>query len=197
MLIDEFLPVYTFVERHATDVCAPPEVVYRAIRSADLARALPVRLLLALRALPAALWSGRAGIGMLAARSRAAITLHDFEGHGFFVLAENPPNEIVIGLVGAFWTPRGGIRETDALQFCGPQASGTARAAWNFALEANGPGRTQLTTETRIQPADPGSAKRLRAYWFFVRPWSGLTRRYMLHAIREEAERRPHARRRA
>ena len=190
MLIDEFLPTYTAVERHAIEVDASMDVVYRALRSADLARARPVRLLLAIRALPAALRDGRAGVATLAARSRAPVTLREFERHGFAVLAENPPTELLIGLVGAFWTLGGGVCSTDAAGFRAPQPSGTARAAWNFALESTGRGTTCLRTETRIQPADPASARRFRVYWFLIRPWSGLTRRYMLRAIRDEAERR-------
>ena len=194
MLIDEFLPEYLVVERHAIDVQAPPDVVYRAIRSADLAGAVGVRLLLALRALPAALLGGRAGLAALAGRRRSPVTLDDFQRHGFAVLAENPPKELLIGLVGAFWTPRGGLRVTDAARFREPQPSGTARAAWNFVVEARDADSVRLSTETRVAPADAASARRFRAYWLFVRPWSGLTRRSMLRAIRREAERGGYAR---
>ena len=190
-LIDEFLPVYTFVERHAIDVRASPDAVYRAIRSTDLARALPVRLLLALRALPGALGAGAAGLTRLTRRIRTPVTLEEFERHGFVVLAERPPEELLIGLVGAFWKVQGGLCGADAARFCGPQPAGTARAAWNFALEPCSDGHTRLTTETRVAPADAASARRFGAYWVFVRPWSGLTRRLMLRAIRDEAERRP------
>jgi hypothetical protein len=194
VLIDDFLSQYAVVERHAIDVKAPPEVVYLAIRSADLAGAFPARLLLALRALPAALLGGRAGLATLASRVRSPITLHEFERSGFVVLAENPPKELLIGLVGAFWKLRGGVRQTDATRFRARQPSGTARAAWNFVVDAGHAGTARLSTETRVEPADPASARRFRAYWFLVRPWSGLTRRCMLRAIRAEAEARASAR---
>lgn len=187
-LIDAFLPAYDAVERHETTVRAPAEIVYAAIRTADLAGALPVRLLLALRALPGALAHGREGLGRLGARVHEPITLAEFERQGFALLAEDPPVELLIGLEGAFWTPGGGIRPTDAARFRGPQEPGTARAAWNFRLE-EGPDGVALSTETRILPADAGSARRFRRYWRLVRPFSGLTRRYMLRAIRKEAER--------
>jgi hypothetical protein len=193
MLIDDFLPTYSVAERHAIDVQASPDVVYRAIRSADLARALPVRLLFALRALPAALIEGRAGLARLARRGRSPITLDQFERHGFVVLAENPPRELLIGLVGAFWTLRGGLRATDATRFRGPQRAGTARAAWNFVVDARDERNARLSTETRVEPVDAASARRFRAYWLLVRPWSGLTRRCMLRAIRHEAERQARA----
>ena len=69
------------------------------------------------------------------------------------------------------------------------QERGTARAAWNFLVERTPDGGVTLSTETRVQPADAESARRFRRYWWLVRPWSGLTRRYMLRAIRREAER--------
>ena len=188
-LIDAFLPTFAAVERHETTVQAPAEAVYRAIRTADLAGALPVRLLLALRALPGALPHGREGLRRLGARAREPITLAEFERQGFAVLAENPPVELLIGLEGAFWTLGGGIRPTDAARFRGPQVPGSARAVWNFRLEERPGGLVALSTETRVQPADAGSARRFRRYWRLVRPWSGLTRRYMLRAIRTEAER--------
>ena len=191
MLIDEFLPVYAVVERHAIDVDAAPDAVYRAIRSADLAGSRAVRLLLALRALPAALLAGGAGLASLRQRARGPMTLDHFQRHGFVVLAERAPQELLIGLVGAFWTPGGGLCATDADGFRGAQPPGTARAAWNFVVQPRDTGGTRLSTETRVAPADPASARRFRAYWFVVRPWSGLTRRCMLRAIREEAERAP------
>ena len=46
MLIDSYLSTFSASERHAIRVRAPMDAVYRAIRSADLARAVPVRLLL-------------------------------------------------------------------------------------------------------------------------------------------------------
>jgi hypothetical protein len=188
-LIDAFLPTYDAVERHETTVRAPAETVYAALRTADLAGALPVRLLLALRALPGALAQGREGFRHLAERARDPITLAEFERQGFTVLAEDPPVELLIGLEGAFWTLGGGIRATDASRFRGPQEPGTARAAWSFRLEEHPGGRVALSTETRVHPTEPESARRFRRYWRLVRPWSGLIRRYMLRAIRREAER--------
>jgi hypothetical protein len=187
-LIDEFLPTYSTVEWHLITVRAPAEVVYRALRTADLGGPVPVRLLLALRALPAALTRSRDRVLRLRERIREPITLSEFERQGFVILAEDPPREILIGLEGAFWTLGGDIRPTDAVRFRGPQRRGTARAAWNFRLEERADGTVALSTETRVQPADSDSLRRFRRYWWFVRPWSGLTRRYMLRAIRKEAE---------
>ncbi|HEX2222796.1 MAG TPA: hypothetical protein VHN15_01175 [Thermoanaerobaculia bacterium] len=189
MLIDEYLPTYSAIERHATTVRAPASIVYQAIRSADLAGAVPVRILMALRLLPSALMQGRRGLTRLSSRASEPITLAGYERQGFAILEEDPPREILIGLVGAFWTLGGGIRTTNADHFRGPQERGTARAAWNFLIQEQPGGGVTLSTETRVQPADPESERHFRRYWRLVQPWSGLTRLYMLRAIRREAER--------
>lgn len=188
-LIDEFLPTYDASERHATSVRASPDRIYAALRMADLATSPLVRLLFGLRALPL-LFSAKAGATSAAVRRlRMSIRLSDFEARGFTVLAENPPRELLIGLVGSFWTAGGGLRTVDAATFRGPQAPGTARAAWNFRVEPSADGSCRLTTETRVLATDPESRRRFRWYWRVIQPGSGLIRRSMLRAIRRTAER--------
>ena len=188
MLIDAYLPVYDVSERHSVLIKASPQCVYAVLRTADLADFPPVRLLLRLRALPAALRGGGSGWHKLRTQMAGSVQLRTLEKQGFAVLAEEPAAELLIGLVGVFWTLRGGLRSVDSATFRGPQLPGTARAAWNFSLEQSGDGGCRLSTETRVQCADPASLKRFRLYWFFVRPGSGLIRRFMLRAIRSEAE---------
>lgn len=188
MLIEEFLPRYDVVERHHTIVRASPREVFDAVWSADLAGAFPVRVLLALRALPAWFARGRRFDDSL--RSfRDHVTLRDFERVGFSVLGQDPPREIVVGLVGRFWTMDGGLCVTDAEAFRQHREPGTARAAWNFFITDLGDGRARLSTETRVQAVDDAARRVFRRYWLLVRPGSGLIRRYMLRAIRQEAER--------
>ena len=188
MLIDDFLPEYEAVEKHQIVVHATADKTYRAIRTADLGAAVPVKVLLAIRALPGAIAAGGRGIRGLRRRASERITLHDFERRGFSVLAENPPHELLIGIVGAFWKPSGGLCSTNPDHFRGPQQEGTARGAWNFSIDDIGRGKVRLSTETRVDTADQRSSRAFRAYWIFVRPGSGLIRRYMLKSIREEAE---------
>ncbi len=124
----------------------------------------------------------------LRTRMAASITLRVLEEQGLVILAETPPQELLIGLVGTFWTLRGGSRPVDAHTFRAPQPQGTARAAWNFAVEEGTDGRCRLATETRVQCADAASRRRFRYYWWVIRPGSGLIRRFMLRAIRQKAE---------
>jgi hypothetical protein len=189
MLIDEFMPHFDAVERHRTVVNAPAASVYGALRTVNLADAWPVRALLAMRGLPAALAQGRQGLRLLKTRARHHVGLADFEEQGFRILAEDSPRELLIGLEGAFWRPSGNINPVEAASFRGPIPPGTARAAWNFHIEDLGGGTCNLSTETRVHCADAASRRSFRLYWLPVRPFSGLIRRLMLRTIRRHAER--------
>ncbi|NKB71865.1 MAG: hypothetical protein GKR89_32720 [Candidatus Latescibacteria bacterium] len=186
MLIDQYLPEYDAVERHSIAVGAPAETIYAALHTADLAGAFLVRLLLALRGLPAALGPG--GLRAWWRQAQAPVTLAAFEEMEFSLLAEEPPHELVLGLAGRFWTPTGDLHPVDAATFAAPCRPGTARAAWNFSIVPQTDGTCRLHTETRVQCADKGSRRRFRCYWLVVRPGSGFIRRLMLRSVKKEAE---------
>jgi hypothetical protein len=195
MLLDEWLPgvpAPAAVERHATHVRAPSAAVYAALWRADLGGPI-VRVLLALRVLPAALGGSRVARERLAALRAGSerLTLQDFVDSGFTVLCEQPEREIVLGVTGQFWKLGGGVAPTAAATFRHGPPRGYAQAAWNFALTPALQGGTWLTTETRVRCVDATARRRFRAYWLLVRPFSGLLRRVILRAIRREAEQEP------
>jgi hypothetical protein len=199
VLLDELMPKYDVIERHRTVVAAGTDTVYAALRRADLAGGPLAKLLLAVRAMPSALIALfrspvstfvelRAPRKPLAQRLRA-FRLADFERAGFHVVGERAPEEIVIGLLGKFWTARGALRTTLCMEdFHKGPPNGYALAGWNFTVAARPDGLTELATETRVWCAQDARVK-FRAYWLLVRPGSGLIRRSMLGAIRREAER--------
>ena len=199
MLLDELMPVYDVVERHRTLVRAAPEVVYAALREADLAGGPLATALMTVRLLPAMLItlarSPRRALAelrerrQLRAARRGGFRLADFERRGFRVVAESASEELVIGLLGKFWTPRGELRATVSVEdFRTGPPKGMALAGWNFTIAPRAGGTTELATETRVWCAEDARAS-FRAYWLVVRPGSGLIRREMLGAIRREAER--------
>ena len=197
MLLDELMPRYDVAERHRTIVRAAPETVYAALRTAELAGGPVTAALLALRALPAAaLAIARSPGGALAelrarraGRARRRARLRDLERQGFRIVAERAPEELVLGIRGRFWTPRGGIcGEVSAETFgVGPDVD-EALAGWSFTVRPLGDGTCELATETRVW-CGIAARRKFRAYWLVVRPGSGLIRRAMLRAIRREAER--------
>lgn len=193
------MPAYDVVERHRTVVRAAPEAVYAALREADLAGGPLATALMSARLLPAALIallrSPRQALVELRERRerraerRGGFRLADFERAGFHVVAERAPEEIVIGLLGKFWTPRGALCASVSVDdFRAGPPSGYALAGWAFTVARRPGGLTELATETRVWCAADARAK-FRAYWLVVRPGSGLIRRAMLRAVRREAER--------
>jgi hypothetical protein len=197
VLLDELMPRYDVRECHRTLVRATPEAVFAAIRETDLAGGPVTRALLATRLLPAALLalarSPRSALAEFRTRRdkrRQGVGLANFERAGFRVVAERAPEELVIGVLGKFWTPRGGLgADVSAAHFAAGPPPGYALAGWSFTTAPRVDGRTELRTETRVWCA-PDARARFRAYWLVVRPGSGLIRRAMLRAIRREAERR-------
>lgn len=191
------MPTYDVVERHRTIVRATPEAVYAALRDADLAGGPLASTLMTIRLVPAfviaLLRSPRRAVLELRERGvrrrdGGKVRLADFERRGFRVVAERPPEELVIGLLGKFWTPRGGLCATVSVDdFRSGPPSGLALAGWNFTTRRRPDGVTELATETRVWCAADVRAN-FRAYWLVVRPGSGLIRREMLGAIRREAE---------
>lgn len=176
------MPHHDAVERHRKVVRAPREVVYEAIRGLDVGRSPIIRALFALRGLPVLLSRSSArGGGSL------GHTLDGLLRSGFVMLGERPKEELLLGLVGRFWTPSGGILQTDAGGFRAFRTPGYAKAAWDFRLSGEGE-TTLLTTETRVLCTDATSRRKFRLYWTVIGPFSGLVREEMLRAIKNTAE---------
>lgn len=182
-LLDAALPRWDAVERHETLVRADPARVWEAGRALDLSRSPLVRVLFALRSLPA--------LFTASARREKALgaTMEGLLRSGFVLLGERPEEEMLLGLVGRFWTPSGGIVRVSAEEFHAFRSPGYARAAWNFTLAPAGGGVVRLATETRVLCTDPASRRSFLRYWRVVGPFSALIRIEMLRTLRKAAER--------
>ena len=178
MLIDSFAPNPDASETHSVSITASRGVVYQALWKADLGGSLVIKVLLGLRSLPEIALHPRRPW-----RRDRKITLQTLIDAGFGMLAEEPEQEIVLGVTGKFWRPTGNLAPFKREDFDRPVPAGLARAVWNFSVKEDEPGRTILSTETRIVCGDDESRRKFRVYWFFVRPFSGLIRRLMLRAV--------------
>lgn len=172
MLIDDFLPVYDVVERHQVAVSAPLGEVYAAVRQLDVSKARFTPWLLRLRGIP----------------TTYVFTLGQFLKMRFILLGESVNEELLLGLVGKFWTPRGNLRSLDVEGYRRFAERGYAKAAWNFSLAQQPSGDVILRTETRVRCLDERSRRRFRLYWAVVGPFSGLIRREMLECIKRKVE---------
>ena len=181
-LIDDFLPKYDFAEVHEIQVQAPIEVTYQKALDLDLSRSRIIRGLFMLREMPAFFSSRNRD------REKLGLTFVGLEKFGFILLGKNPSEEIILGLVGRFWTPSGDIRRLDIDGFRKFTEPGFAKTVWNFYFSER-ENQTVLTTETRIACLDDQSRRNFRAYWTFIKPFSGLTRKEILKVIKSESER--------
>ncbi len=181
MLIDEYLPLYDVNEQHRITIHAPAERVYGAIRALDISEARLTRLLFRLRGLPCP----------------PRLTLDDFLKMRFILLGECPGEELLLGLVGKFWTPAGKLRRLEPEEFTDFNERGYAKAAWNFSLTQQANGVVSLATETRVLCTDSASRRRFRLYWTLIGAFSGLVRHEILQSIKRNAERDSHRAREA
>ncbi len=171
-----------FNEVHQVVVEAAAERVYRAVRELDMRRSPVIRLLFRLREAPYRLWRRDFTTPGLPYR------ITEFSKIGFIQLAENPPNEFVIGLIGRFWLLDFDIRTLDPDGFRDFARPGYAKAAANFHVEPLGPRLSNLATETRVVCYGRKAKQRFRAYWSLIRPFSGLVRREWLRLAKMDAE---------
>jgi hypothetical protein len=116
------------------------------------------------------------------------MTMDDLIRAGFVILAQEPPREIVLGVVGTFWKPIGGVRRVDPSEFAALSEAGEAKAAWNFRVESVTDGRSVVYTETRVRCADEATRRKFLLYWAAIGPLSAYIRRRALHLIRTGAE---------
>ena len=184
-MLDELMPEYEFAEAHSTRVCAPPARALRAVESVPLDEMPLVRLLFAIRSLPASL-GGKRGLPS----EKTAALYEQMLDFGFIRLGEEPGREVVLGGVGQMFRLRGGVTPAvgDARSFLAFEEPGYARVAMNFSVEVTGDG-ARLATETRVATTDPDSRRRFGRYWRVIRPGSAVIRRDWLRAARRRAER--------
>ncbi|MBM2812842.1 MAG: hypothetical protein HW416_3601 [Chloroflexi bacterium] len=180
MLIDQWLPTYDMREHHDVLIRATPEEVDSALRRTDLARSPLIRGLFAVRNLPSL------RLGLTPARRR--LTLDEFQATGFVLLADQPAVEMVLGVIGRFWTVRGELLPIGAAEFAAFGQPGYAKAALNFAIFPLAGDRTRLATETRVHCLDAASRRQFRGYWTLIGPFSGFVRREWLRLVRDTAE---------
>ncbi|MBX7152025.1 hypothetical protein K1X84_10320 [bacterium] len=172
MLIDNILSEYQFSEFHSIRIRASAESVYRSLHAFDSSQLYIGRLLMFIRSF---------------GNAKPKVIAKGFTGIGFIPLADTS-HEIVLGLVGQFWKPRGNISKIDPEDFNTFNTPGYAKAVWNFRIQAITERSVVLSTETRVRCLDKSSRMKFAFYWLFVRPFSGLIRIEILRKIKKQVE---------
>ena len=171
MLIDQFLPTYDITAQYQIDIHAPIERVYSAARHLNMSASWIVRWLYRLRGLP-----------------KYNLTFDGMLKWGFVLLADQPSQEIVFGLIGRFWTHSAQIQSVTPDTFIEFQQQGYAKVVANIAFIPQGAGIVCVTTETRVYCPDDTSRRKFRLYWLLIGPFSGIIRKEWLRLIKQQAE---------
>ncbi len=177
--LDTVAPVWQFREVHAIAVRAPVDRAYAA------ATAVTAREIRFYRAMTWLRRFGRPGPPDILNPPPDDPILEVATRTGFVLLAASPPGEIVVGK--AVIAPRGAAPRTPE-EFRAITGPGFALATMNFRVEPAGPGRSVVTTETRVHATDARTRRRFGVYWLVIRAGSGLIRRMWLRAIKRRAE---------
>jgi len=162
VLLDELMPTFDVVERHARAIAAPPEQLYGVLRALDFGESPIIRALWMLRSL------GR----------ERTMTWEALFRLGFVVVADDPPRELVLGLIARPWRLDGGIQRVTAGEWRAFAADGFAKIGWSFSIA---PGA--LATETRVRCIDDASRRRFAWYWRAIGPFSAWIRREALRLV--------------
>ena len=172
MLIDDFMPNFEFGDSQKTEVKAPVDASYRAIKTFDMSESTTIRWLFKIRGIPT-----------------NNLTLRDLERVNFKILGEKQNEELLLGLAGQFKTLTGGLLNLSPEQFRGFNEPGFIKAAWNFAVADIGNGKTRVATEIRVTATDAASLAKVKGFWGMLKPPSAMIRKEILKLIKKQAER--------
>src|SRR5262249_52888015 len=172
MLINEFLSGYDVNSKYDIVVKASPEKVYEKIYSLDLGESRIIKLLFRLRGMP-----------------KEAVTLEGLQKMRFVKLGEIKNEELLLGVVGRFWTMRGDLQKVNAEEFKEFNKEGYAKAVWNFTLTEKPNGATEVRTETRVHCIGEAGRERFLKYWRIIGPFNGWIRKEALRVIKKNSER--------
>jgi len=168
MLLDKYLPKYTFNEYHQVKINCSKEQAYKAARKLDFSKSGTIRLLFKMRGLPT-----------------DDLTLMGFINRVNFTLIDEIQNdEFVIG----FWANKKIEKILDRGRFAIDNKSKRLKVIWNFKINEIDHGLVLLSTETRIYCITMMTKIFFSIYWAMIRPFSGLIRIKMLNIIKECAE---------
>jgi hypothetical protein len=183
MLIEKYLPAFDVREYRELCVRAEPERAYAVLRDLRLNRSAMVRALFAIRTLPERL---RNRHRHTAGSAGSHPFLEEALQAGWALLEEIPTQELVMGAITQPWVAIVHFRGMAGAEFVTFSEPGFAKIAWSIAARPAGPGRTVLSTETRVAATDAVSRRRFRRYWLIFSPGIKLIRRIALNLAAQE-----------
>jgi hypothetical protein len=178
--LDRLMPTFQHHERHNVEVNTACARAYRAIKELRVSEIRLFRTLTWIRRM------GRPTRESILNPSDSIPVLEVATRTGFVTLADEPGREIVVGVV--VINPQAAQRVETPEQFLALTRPGVAKAAMNFQLVPEGPGRCSVSTETRIYANNERARRTFGVYWRVIYPGSSLLRRMWLRAVKKRAE---------
>jgi hypothetical protein len=177
MLIDKYMPRYDQNEFHSRMVPAPASVCYPIVRKVDWSGSLSSYLFK----------TGTGLVNLVKSKPGPAtgMDFKVFQQAGFWILEDNQEDEIIIGSYQRFTRKVDVERIPEPEEFIAYNEPGVYKIAWSIGVKAVG-GKTRIHTETRVQCTDASTRRQFALYWFFIRPFSGLTRHDYLRAVSKQ-----------
>lgn len=169
MLIDNYLQHYQFLEKHQIVIDATQKRtkdVFDKMTVSDYCYAICSR-------------------GVIGTKIKKKDLFTSFMKKRFIPLDEIQ-NEIVVGLIGQFWLNR--IVKVHKDNFNDYTKYGYPKLVWSISFKEIGLNKTLVRTETRIQCDDKKAKRIFSLYWLIIKPFSGLTRKYLLWKIKQKTE---------
>lgn len=172
MLQDKYLRKADFSNSTFIEIDAPFDKVYPVVETLNFEQSRIIYWLFKLRGIPVP----------------ESLTLKGLEKINFIKLETIPNKEIIIGLIGQFWTPTGRLKSFKPDDFISFDNLDFGKATWNFELTEGRNFKTRLTTETRIFCPTAETKRKCKTYWTIIQPFSSWIRREILRALKKQVE---------
>lgn len=172
MLEDKYLPIADVSKVESVEINAPIDKIYPLVEELDFSKSKINYWLFKLRGIPVP----------------ESLSLKGLEKIGFVKLETIPDKEIILGLIGQFWTPTGKMKAFQPAEFASFNDLSFAKATWNFEITPISDSRARLSTETRIFCPSETAKRKFKFYWTLIQPFSSFTRHEILKIIKRKAE---------
>ncbi|MGI9543787.1 MAG: hypothetical protein ACR2MX_11040 [Cyclobacteriaceae bacterium] len=172
MIQDQYLPQADVSKAYHITIESDPSKIYPKLEYLDFSQSKLIYWLFKLRGIPVP-----SGMSMIGLRNM-----------GFVLLEQRPPQALILGLIGKFWTMHGSLQKFEPNEFTAKNWEDQALATWSFELEALSKSQTKLITETRVLCPNGRSRRKFRLYWLLIEPFSGWIRKEILKSIKRQVE---------
>jgi hypothetical protein len=182
--LDDLIPEPRLQELDSVQVSAPIDAVWERVRHGELAQALPIRALFALRNL----------MMRDAGGSASSVRIDDLRSSpdrpGFQVLADDPPREVALGAIGQVWRPRiPFVHVAGANAYAAFDDRGFVKVAWAVrVVPLDDSAGCRVEIEVRVSATDPASWRKFRWYFAVIGPFSRYIRRSLLRALARDRQ---------